>query len=139
MISFVCQVRSGWCVFLITGRLFLPPPLVAEDRKTTAYLQDLVQAEAKSAHKECAAAIPFWEKVVESNPVEGKFWQQLATARYQAKDYQKAIPAFVRALELRAGFPSNSAYNVGCCYALLGERKPALEWLERAFAMGYRD
>ena len=30
-------------------------------------------------------------------------------------------------------------YRIACCFALLGEREPALDWLARAFDLAYRD
>ncbi|HEY3130373.1 MAG TPA: tetratricopeptide repeat protein, partial [Acidobacteriota bacterium] len=96
-------------------------------------------AETKTAAKQWDEAAALWEQVVRQNPVDVKFWRFLAQTRYQAKNYRNAIPAFEKVIELRGGFPSGAAYNIACCYALLGEKEPALRWLEKSFGMGFRD
>jgi tetratricopeptide (TPR) repeat protein len=113
-------------------------PVAAQELASNSFPDLLSRAEAKTAAKEWNEAAALWEKVVEINPVEGNFWDRLGSARYSSKDYRKAIPAYEKAMELRAGFPSNAAYNIACCYALLGEKEQALKWLERAFDMGFR-
>jgi tetratricopeptide (TPR) repeat protein len=104
-----------------------------------SYLEDLAQARAETAAKHWPQAAALWAKVTEANPCAGSFWSSLAVARYEAKDYRAAIPAYEKALELRFGFPWGVAYNIACCQALLGDKKQALEWLEKSFAMGCRD
>jgi len=113
-------------------------PVAAQELVSNSFPDLLSRAEAKTAAKEWTEAAALWEKVVEINPVEGRFWDRLGSARYSSKDYRKAIPAYEKSMELRAGFPSNAAYNIACCYALLGEKEQAIKWLERAFDMGFR-
>ncbi|MBV9210004.1 MAG: tetratricopeptide repeat protein [Acidobacteria bacterium] len=121
----------------LCGLCLCARPLAAQTSALT-FQELLSRAEAKTTAKEWAEAAALWEKVVEANPVEGRFWDRLANAYYNAKDYRKAIPAYEKSMELRAGFPSNAAYNIACCYALLGEKELALRWLDKAFEMGFR-
>lgn len=109
-------------------------PSSAQDSSAAAFLDTLARAEAASAARRWKEAAALWEGVVRANPVEGRFWYQLATAHYNAKDYRKAIPAFERVLESGFGGAANAAYNIACNYALLGDKEQALRWLERAFA-----
>lgn len=118
--------------------LLLAQVLSAQKPSTESYLQILARAEAKTKSKEWVEAALAWENVVEVNPINGRFWSQLASARYHNKDYRKAIAAYEKVLDLRQGFPSSAAYNIASCYALLGEKEQALKWLEKAFDMGYR-
>jgi tetratricopeptide (TPR) repeat protein len=97
------------------------------------------QAEAKSKTKQFAEAAAMWERVVELNPVVGDYWAKLARARYDAKEYRKAILAHEKALELGGGYRWVAAYDIACCYALLGEKEPALKWLDKAFVSGFRN
>lgn len=99
----------------------------------------LSKAEAASAARNWADAAPLWQQIVQTNPVNARFSFQLANALFQAKDYRDAIPAYEKALDLRAGFPSNMAYNIACAYALLGDKGNAIQWLERSFDMGFRN
>jgi hypothetical protein len=99
----------------------------------------LSSAEAASAARRWSDAVPLWQNVVQTNPVNARFASQLANARFQAKDYRGAIPAYEKALELRAGFPSSMAYNIACAYALLGDKEKAIQWLDRSFEMGFRN
>jgi tetratricopeptide (TPR) repeat protein len=103
-----------------------------------AFLRTLAQAEERSAEEAWDQAARLWQEVVAGNPVDGRFWTKLAEARYRSRDYAGAIEAGKRAFDLRAGFPAETAYRVAACEALRGERGAALDWLERAFALGYR-
>jgi tetratricopeptide (TPR) repeat protein len=98
----------------------------------------LRSAEASTAAKDWKAAARLWQQVVGANPVNGRFWSRLADANYGAKDYLRAIAAYEKELDLRVGFPADAAYNIACCYALLGERENAIKWLEKALDLGYR-
>jgi tetratricopeptide (TPR) repeat protein len=111
----------------------------AQEQRAIPYQDLLARAEAKTAAQEWAEAAALWEKIVEMNPPMPGYWDQLGRARLNAKDCRKAIPAFEKALELGAGYPFNAAYNIACCYALLGEKDEALKWLERALEMGFRN
>jgi tetratricopeptide (TPR) repeat protein len=103
-------------------------------------LPELVkQAEAKMAAQEWAAASSLWEQVVAANPTMPRYWEQLGRSRQIAKDYRRAIAALEMSLELGAGYPFNTAYNIACSYAQLGEKDQAFKWLERAMDMGYRN
>ncbi|HKG24308.1 MAG TPA: tetratricopeptide repeat protein [Thermomicrobiales bacterium] len=102
------------------------------------FLRTLALAEARSAEEAWREAAPLWEQVVAANPVEGRFWSRLGEARFNAKDERAAIDAYERVLDLRDGFPAETAYRIGLCYARLNEGDRAIEWLERAVAMGYR-
>ena len=111
----------------------------AQDGDTQAYVETLQLAMAKSEAQEWKAATAAWQRVVEANPVNGRFWNSFGDAAYGNKEYRRAILAYEKALELGAGFPANAAYNIACCYALLGEKEQAFKWLQKAFDMGFRN
>jgi hypothetical protein len=96
------------------------------------------QAEAAMKTKDWAKASALWERVIELNPVVASYWDRLGRARYEAKDFRKAIPAYEKALALRARFPWALAYDAACCHALLGEKDRAMALFEKAFALGFR-
>jgi hypothetical protein len=100
----------------------------------STYLEDL--ARARTA--ETAEAPRLWQRVVEANPVCGEHWLRLAEARDDAGDPAGAVQDYLRALELGAGSPADTAFEIARCFARLGEHESASEWLRRAFAMGYR-
>ncbi len=126
-----CFLSSGTSTAF--GQQAVQPP------NRQSFVEVLNQAEAATAAKDWKGATQSWQRVVEENPVNARFWDQLAGAFYQNKEYRKAIPAYEKAMQLGSGFPSNAAYNIACCYALLGDKEAALKWLEKAFDMGFRD
>ena len=103
------------------------------------YADLLEQARKKSSTALWKEATPLWQKVVQANPVHADHWAQLADAQYRCKDYPAAIAAYQKALELGAGYRWAAAYNIACCYSLQGEQAKALEWLEKALRLGYRN
>lgn len=117
------------------GEIAAQTTTAQETSPVNNFVETLRQAQAKTNAKEWTQAAALWEQIVKANPVEGRFWNQLGAARYNAKDYRKAIAAYEKALELGAGNPANVAYNIACNYALLGGKEPALKWLEKAFEL----
>ncbi len=105
--------------------------------QTKSFPQILAEARTKTAAKDWVEAAKLWEEVVRINPVESKFWRQLAVVQYSAKDYKKAITAFEKLLELGGDVPPSTLYNIATCYALLDDKEQALKWLEKSFAEGY--
>jgi hypothetical protein len=99
----------------------------------------VTRAQTASAARNWAEAAPLWQQVVQSNPVNADYALNLATALFRAGNYRDAIPAYEKALDLGADFPSNMAYNIACAYALLGDKEKALEWLSKSFNMGFRN
>jgi tetratricopeptide (TPR) repeat protein len=55
--------------------------------------------------------------------------------------YREAIEKLKRVVESHPAteLGVNSAYNIACGYALLGEKSNALDWLEKAVEMGWKD
>lgn len=110
----------------------------AQQPAAPSFQETLKSAESATTQKDWQAAAGYWAAVVVENPVNARFWEQFAQSLYRNKDYKQAIPAYQKALELGAGVPGNQAYNIACCYALLGDKESALNWLEKAFALGFR-
>ncbi len=103
------------------------------------FLRTLMQAREASAREEWDAAISLWETVVASNPTRADFWLALGDAEYRAENYLSAIAAYYEALDLGAGFPFDTAFQIARCHAHDEQFDEALDWLERAFELGYRN
>jgi tetratricopeptide (TPR) repeat protein len=104
------------------------------------FLDVLRTAKAKSAARQWPEAVQNWKRVVQINPVNEEYWQQLAQAHLKNGDPREAIPAFEQVLKLGGYcFPSETAYSIARSYALVGEKESAMSWLQDAFARGYRD
>src|SRR6476469_6296599 len=134
------KIRSRLPLLINTAASIVLCFLVAHAQQPAAssFQETLKSAENATAQKNWKAAAGYWASVVAENPVNARFWEQFAQALYQNKDYKQAISAYQKALELGAGVPGNQAYNIACCYALLGDKESALNWLEQAFALGFR-
>src|SRR5262245_8556097 len=75
---------------------------IAQEPSDATPWEVLRRAEAKTAARAWAEAVPLWEGIVEGNPYRAQSWSALGQARYHTKEYRKAIPAFTKALELGA-------------------------------------
>jgi tetratricopeptide (TPR) repeat protein len=105
---------------------------------TVDFVRTLAKAEAAANQERWNSAAPLWQLVVEANPVVGRFWHQLADARYQLEEYATARQAWAEALALGEGFPGEMTYQMACCEARLDRPDEALAELERALALGFR-
>lgn len=112
-----------------------------EDRskEMPEFLRTLARAERASADERWQAAALLWERVTAANPVEGTFWTKLAEARSHTENFQGAIAALERGLELGADYRWELTYRVAVCHARSGDEQAALTWLGRAVDLGLRD
>src|SRR5688572_9593959 len=74
----------------------------AQKLPTQTFAETLALAEARMQAQQWAEAAALWEQVVKANPVNGRFWERMCTAYYNARDYSKAIPAYEKQIELGA-------------------------------------
>jgi tetratricopeptide (TPR) repeat protein len=111
--------------------------LQAQQTDPVEFVQTLQQAQKASAEKKWTEAVPLWAKLTESNPVNGEYWYNLGNAYYNTGEYIKSIEAYQKQLELKWDNLYNIAYNIACNYALAGQKEPALDWLQKAFDLGF--
>ncbi|HLI51264.1 MAG TPA: hypothetical protein VKU87_05675, partial [Thermomicrobiaceae bacterium] len=102
------------------------------------FMRLLSRARAASDAEIWTEAIPLWEEVTSRNPVDGSFWRALGEARLQGAQYEQAISALQRSVELGAGFPAEAVYGIARCRALMSQTEAALASLEEAFQRGFR-
>lgn len=91
------------------------------------------EAEAHIAAQDWANAIKAYEIITQSEPANGRAWNQLGYALHQSGDYQRAAAAFQRAAD--NGSPV-AVYNLACAYAKLNDKDRAFTWLKRALTSG---
>lgn len=108
------------------------------------FLLTLTRAEDATNAEAWDDAAAFWDRIVADNPVDGRNWARLGEARYHTGDLSGAIDAYRHAFDLRYGydprhgFPADIAVQIARCHARLGNSGEAIDWLERAWALGYR-
>src|SRR6186997_3043399 len=78
--------------------------------ETQLFLSTLDSANKEYEQKNWRKAAIFWERLANANPVNGHFWEFLASAYFQDKIYNKAIPTYEKLIELGYGVPANRAY-----------------------------
>lgn len=82
------------------------------------------------------------EAAVKIYAQDGDIWWRLGQARLAAKEYDPAIEAYQKSLELGAfgnKFRAGAQYDLACAYALKGEKEKAFDWLRKSMASGFRD
>ncbi len=71
----------------------------------------------------------------ENAPKDLKYYYQQATRAYEAKDYPAFLDNLKMAQSLRPSSP-RLMYNLACAYALAGNKRESIEWLDRVASMG---
>jgi tetratricopeptide (TPR) repeat protein len=104
------------------------------------FIDALRAAKAASAAGRWPESARSWQRVVQMNPVNEEYWQDLAEARYKSGEFKQAIPAFEKVLDLGGYcFPSETSYMIARSFAAVGDKEKTVAWLQDAFAQGYRD
>ena len=157
-------LKAPWAYFnrgnshLLKGHL---DEAIADYKSATEKDPKYAQAFANRGHAKQAKglkdeAVADWEKALEVAPPDWPLRADLearinaaevtrllreASDHHRQKRYREAIETFKKLIEAhpKSGHVIAAAYNTACCYALLGEKATALDWLERAVKMGYSD
>jgi len=95
---------AGWCAAASAQ------PWVDADR-ADQLLRDEKFLDAASAYK----------ALIDANPYDGRSWSQYGYVLHGAKQYDQALAAFAKDIELGVK-PSGNLYNSACSHALLGTR-----------------
>jgi tetratricopeptide (TPR) repeat protein len=77
-------------------------------------------------------AVELAKKAVALAPKDGDCWNTLGVAHYRAGDYQAALTALQKSMELRAGGDSGDWFFLAMAYWKRGEKEKAREWYGKA-------
>jgi hypothetical protein len=84
------------------------------------------------AVRDVSGAIGLASKVVQANPNCATYWNTLGVAYYRAGDFNTAIAALERAIELTEGGTAFDHAFIAMAHAQLGDREKAEDWLHHA-------
>ena len=87
---------------------------------------------ADPSFRDPAGALSHADRAVELSPDEGTYWNTLAVARYRARQWDKALEAFDRSMELRGQGDSYDWYFVAMVHAERGNKERARKWYDVA-------
>lgn len=101
-----------------------PTGAVAMERGETAF----------QAQKWAEAAQSF-EAVVKADPKNGRAWMRLGASLHAANEFNKAIAAWQKAVEVQKA--PVAMYNLACSHARAGHVDDAIQWIDRAIDAGF--
>jgi hypothetical protein len=131
------QPWGVWCVsalavLLLDLRAQSPPIAPA-----SAFLDALSAAQRSTSSEDWSNAVRGWTTVVQANPFEGTYWNQLAVAHQRSGACDAARPAVTRAVALGYGIAAEVYYRQATCYAVAGRSDLGLEYLAHAMDAGF--
>ncbi|HEX6181730.1 MAG TPA: tetratricopeptide repeat protein, partial [Chitinophagaceae bacterium] len=135
--TIISRITKSFSLVLVIGMLY-PIASCAQQSDGGEFLDLLAVARKHTADRNWGEAVAAWRQVTERNPVNGQYVASLGEALYFNGQYEKAIEAYKKQIDRKFGSIFIAAYNVACCYALIGNKDQALNWLEKSFALGFR-
>ena len=85
--------------------------------------------------KNWAQAAAAYQALTASDPGSGRYWNRLGYSRHMLGDYKGAVEAYSKAVAI--GKNPQVMYNLACSHARLGDNAHAIEWLDKALALGF--
>ncbi|MBS1494333.1 MAG: hypothetical protein JST55_12520 [Bacteroidetes bacterium] len=97
---------------------------------------DVKTANQYVANKDWDKAIVAFTDLIAKDKYNGQFYMSLAESYYNKKEYKKSIENYIKGIDV--GYASNSAaYNIACCYSLMGDADNAISWIKTAAKYKY--
>jgi tetratricopeptide (TPR) repeat protein len=118
-----------WARALEQCRLALPHDEQGEIANDLAWYLVDCPAEALRAPAE---AVGLARNAVKLAPEMGEYWNTLGVANYRAGEFQSAVIALSRSMELRSGGDAADHFFLAMAYERLGDRKRARTWYDKA-------
>jgi ketosteroid isomerase-like protein len=88
--------------------------------------------------QEWAQAAATYQQIVKENPNDAVAWHRLGTSQVFLRQLPDGIKNLEQAIKVGGGAPLDF-YNLGCAFALSGDRDKALDNLEKAIDAGFTD
>ena len=127
--------RFKFLALAFTGLGALTLPLVRIGQAQTLPTPPLGVPEAMVLVQrgDAAGAVKIMDAATAREPRNGRGWRVLGYVSIKAQQYDHALAAYGRALEIEPAFPG-ALYNVGVAYALKRNPNEAFNWLGKARA-----
>jgi serine/threonine protein kinase len=123
------SAEREWAGAIEQCRLALPHDQRGEIANDLAWYLVDCPAEAMRAPAE---AVGLARRAVTRAPEMGEYWNTLGIAHYRAGEFQPALIALNRSVELRSGGDSADHFFLAMAYERLGDRKQARVWYDKA-------
>ncbi|MCH8273768.1 MAG: tetratricopeptide repeat protein [Armatimonadetes bacterium] len=104
-----------------------------------AYQKALDTAREKRLEQAWMDAAEAYRDAIEINPTVADVWSRLAHCLFRAEKYEDAIEAHKKVYELGGTYPWSPIYQIAVCYTKTGDKDRAIEWLQKAMDLGFRD
>ena len=78
-----------------------------------------------------------YEELRQDDTADGDDWYETGSALLSVREFDMAVDALGRAAELLGDHDANAQYNLACAYSLQGDKRRALDQLERAVLAGF--
>lgn len=118
-----------------TAQSSMPPA----PRTDTASAAVLARADAAFAAQRWREAADLYQNALAVSDGAPERWRALGHALFNDNRRRESIAAYERALQLRAGAPGEGAWQIARAYAIEGNSKQALRWLQHAMTAGFDD
>lgn len=96
------------------------------------------EAQAAFQRQDWPKAYELYDKLTRLVPENGSAHFQTGYAAIQVGKYERAVEAFRSAVANDFQRPA-ATYNLACCYALMGKKDEAFEWLDVAIQVGFAE
>lgn len=106
------------------------------DPRFAKYKQKARDAKGQLKRKQVEHKLARYEQLTRSDPKNGAVWYKLGYELYELGEHDRAAKAFQQSAALHHA-EGASLYNAACMLSLKGDRRSALEHLERAILAGF--
>jgi tetratricopeptide (TPR) repeat protein len=115
------------------------PLQFAASHADSASAAALARADRAYAAQRWREAADLYQGALAVRDGDPRRWWALGHALYNDRRHRESIAAYERALQLGAGDPAIGAWQIARAYALEGNGKQALRWLQHAMSAGLDD
>jgi tetratricopeptide (TPR) repeat protein len=116
--------------------LMISLPAVAAQQSQSRPTADMEEANRLLQAQKWGEAAKLYEAITQAEPANARAWYQLGWSRHGLGEYERAIGAFQKNLELNKGTQraAFSMYAIAVMYTSMKDKEKAFEWLDKALS-----